>query len=145
MADPKQFEMRKLFNEVDIDHSGLITFFEFKKCMKKINVDPEQPSVKMAFSVADTDNSGKINFQEFCTVIETMKKYDCKTLRGVFEVIFDLIDKDHSGDISGKEVERLLTACGVTPNGSSISSFMKNVDKNRDGKISRAEFLTLAQ
>lgn len=53
--------------------------------------------------------------------------------------IFNEIDKDHSGYISSSELmkaaQSLLGPSQVNP--AQIAEFMKEVDENRDGKISK--------
>jgi len=62
---------------------------------------------------------------------------------------FDQVDTNHSGTIEGSEVEAVLQAyykhsgkqCDAAKCKNESQAFMKELDKNKDNKISRDEFL----
>jgi calmodulin len=56
---------------------------------------------------------------------------------------FDLFDKDHSGDISAKELSALFKSLGYFVSDKDIKELMKSSDMNTDGIVSFEEFVDL--
>mmetsp|Transcript_1267 Transcript_1267/g.1780 ORF Transcript_1267/g.1780 Transcript_1267/m.1780 type:complete len:3027 (+) Transcript_1267:98-9178(+) len=57
--------MRQLFNALDVDNSGTLSFNEIMVMVKAENPDANQEEIKMIFSRMDDDGSGEVNFDEF--------------------------------------------------------------------------------
>lgn len=59
------------------------------------------------------------------------------------EDLFDLIDTDESGGIDPSELLVALVAAGQTPTMATVHELVDDADENKDGQISKAEFVTL--
>ncbi len=74
-----------------------------------------------------------------------MGKLDDDT-QNLIEEIFNLYDKDKSGDLTIKETVRLLTdiiEMGGEANQEVIQNIVSDMDVNKDNKISKQEFSLL--
>ena len=57
--------------------------------------------------------------------------------------VFDMFDADGNASIDPEEIESCLTAMGRKPTNEEIEEFNKRVDKDKNGRISKNEFLTV--
>jgi len=53
---------------------------------------------------------------------------------------FERCDIDHDGVVKGEELQKLLESRGILISNAELIGFMDRIDKNRDGKITFAEF-----
>ena len=61
-----------------------------------------------------------------------------------YQDAFEMFDKDKDGAISAKELANVIeTLVGQKPSMDEITSMIKEVDLNSDGKIELDEFITL--
>lgn len=104
--------LHQVWNSVDEDSDGFVTFKEFLTWM-------EQDS-HSDFASALTKATGTPGI--------------------AMVAIFRLWDKDESGTISREEVEKLMVMTGLDAASTDISSLFGAMDKNQDGTISYAEF-----
>ena len=97
------FEAKCLFNVIDADGNGKVTFEEFKRMLKKLNEDDVDDDLFMkAFTKAvDTDGNGYISKPEM------EKAFDEKFDEGMFEIISGMWDKDGDGRVS---IDELVSA-----------------------------------
>lgn len=101
------------------------------------------------FEQLDQDKNGELEFQEFVRV-EVLNKQN-KTLDGYVDTIFALYDTDGDGTISRQEIVdfccRTATGRGVPlakaqeASQKAADMFLKEVDANNDGTLSRDEVL----
>lgn len=101
------------------------------------------------FEQLDADKNGELEFHEFVRV-EVLNKQN-KTLDGYVETIFALYDTDGDGTISRQEIvdfcRRTALGRGVPAAKAEEASqkaadmFLKEVDANSDGTLSRDEVL----
>ena len=84
-------------------------------------------------------SDGKLDLDEFERVVNAMPlplTHDIKTNIGT--MMFNIIDKDHSGHITKSEIKQFLKNCDFiteTPD-----QLMQKLDFNRDNRISFNEF-----
>ena len=74
-------------------------------------------------------------------VQKTNQKQDDR-MRMISEV-FDMFDADGNASIDAEEIESCLTAMGRKPTTEEIQEFNKRVDKDKNGRIAKNEFLTV--
>ena len=133
---------RQIFNQLDIDRSGLITIFEWTKYFNKF--DPyhqlDERKIKLLFYAIDKDESGKISFNEFSRYLNARNRVDISTQKGFYTMIFKLLDTDCSGTLETNELKKYFLAYGCVPNQQSLDNFMKLLDSNHDGHVSLEEF-----
>jgi len=65
------------------------------------------------------------------------------------DVVFEMLDTDHSGQLEGQELEKVMSILygnGTgTNNKMTLDAMMKQCDLNKDGKLSKAEFLSMLE
>ncbi|KAK3317204.1 hypothetical protein B0T22DRAFT_164704 [Podospora appendiculata] len=57
--------------------------------------------------------------------------------------VFDVFDKDHTGDITADELGHVMKELGLNPSDSELQDLVNEADTNKDGVISFDEFLGL--
>jgi len=124
---------KSLFKKLDMDGSnsiGFDEFFEFfqnclatetdrKKFLLKVQRRAlsrrEKSAAKNAFKAADKDGSNSIDVKEFGSIIKAMgMELTDEQLEEIVTKEFNKRDKDHGGDISFAEFEKLFRHCLVT-------------------------------
>lgn len=80
--------MRKIWDNYDGDHSGIMEFAEFKQFINELNIKIEGLTPEELFKRIDIDKSGKIDFQEF------VKYYRELTSGKEFQPFFEIYSSD---------------------------------------------------
>lgn len=131
-------KLKKKFDNVDIDHSGIIDSKEFFRMLN----EEKCAFTDSLFSFIDLDNSGTITFDEFVRVCAT---YCMFTREEILQFWFDCYDEDGSGAIDEDEFVEL---CKAVNNKSpmfpgNFSNALTMFDSNDDGLIDFKEFVEL--
>ncbi|AQK57796.1 Calcium-dependent protein kinase 21 [Zea mays] len=122
----------QMFHLMDKDHNGNLTLEELMDGLH-INGQPVPESeIRMLLEAADTDGNGTLDCDEFVTVSLHLKKMSNDEY---LASAFRYFDKDGSGFI---EPEELRDELG--PNDQAILDIIRDVDTDRDGRISYQEF-----
>lgn len=72
-------KLRRAFESIDEDCSGMIDFLEFRRLCRRLNAKMSDEEIKMTFAIVDADGSGEVDFNEFS---EWWKTEDGRRLRG---------------------------------------------------------------
>mmetsp|Transcript_29991 Transcript_29991/g.45695 ORF Transcript_29991/g.45695 Transcript_29991/m.45695 type:complete len:545 (+) Transcript_29991:128-1762(+) len=131
------YQLRKAFNQFDVENDGIVTYAEFKAALKESDYSEEE--LEEIFKSIDVNKNGHIVYTEFIAASLEAK--------GMIEEdriaeAFDRMDADSSGFISPEDLARLL-GNGYTEQ--EIKSIIAQVDENKDGKISFDEFKIIFQ
>ncbi|ESQ40392.1 hypothetical protein EUTSA_v10012990mg [Eutrema salsugineum] len=116
--------LKEMFNMIDADKSGQITFEELKVGLKR----------------ADVDNSGTIDYKEFIAATLHLNKIERED--HLFAA-FTYFDKDGSGYITPDELQQACEEFGVED--VRIEEMMRDVDQDNDGQIDYNEFVAMMQ
>ena len=105
------FEAKLMFNLIDADTNGKVTFPEFKRMMKKFAEEDFEENYFADFFVAylrtlDADGSGYVSKEEL------EKAFEEKFEEGLFEVMTILYDENGDGRISIEEAAKALVEAG---------------------------------
>lgn len=135
----------KSFKNMDKKAKGDITYEQFAKAWK---IPPGDRGVIHRFFLSEDvkkgDNEDLLYFQEWAVM-----NYDFCTMRmdGLVQWTFSLFDPDGSGSITVDEFKEMCrmtmgeeAAHHGTPSYSKMVRLMKELDTNKNGKISMAEF-----
>ena len=76
-----------LFDEIDIDHSGLIDAFELERVFKKLELRLSRQRVQQMINAVDCTGDGEIDFEEFLTLL--FRLHDPKARSWNLSVVFD--------------------------------------------------------
>ncbi|KAK3376515.1 hypothetical protein B0T24DRAFT_550213 [Lasiosphaeria ovina] len=60
-----------------------------------------------------------------------------------FKEVFDIFDKDGTGDITADELGKVMKELGLNPSDSELQDIVNEADLNKDGVICFDEFLSL--
>ncbi|KAK3936687.1 hypothetical protein QBC46DRAFT_394370 [Diplogelasinospora grovesii] len=63
--------------------------------------------------------------------------------REQFKEVFDIFDKDGTGDITAEELGNVMKELGLNPSDAELQDLISEVDVNNDGVINFEEFLHL--
>ena len=124
----------KIFKEIDKNGNCELNKNELIECYLKIyNKKKAEKIVDEILNEFDFNNSNSIDFSEFLTFYFHKKK---KLLKKNLNYIFQMIDKDNSGDICKNELKDFF---GINED-EDLNKMICEVDTDGNGKISFKEF-----
>jgi len=104
-----------LFNFLDADGSGRITFLEFEACARKMGISPETRNVglKALWRLVDADCSGEATMKEFCLAlyrlqVDSWPRRSADDLKKIMAVLNAAADKWHR---AGGNWFKVLSVC----------------------------------
>jgi len=107
---PKQM-IRKVFDELDADHSGFMDKSEFtrmiKTCGGRKRKSKEITEIFKRLDDGDDGTPGQISFEQFETWFVEEMKSDVRAARVLARQLFQLADADGSGTLSRSEFSRI--------------------------------------
>ena len=131
---PSQFPAQ-VFDRVDTNHDGFVDEEEWNAMRSRFGgggggggMMVGGPRIGEGLTkLLDSNADGKISRDEFARIVS----------------LFDILDKDHSGDLSTDELNRFSRAVNEAQTqatgGVEVNSLFEKYDKNKDGKISAEE------
>jgi calcium-dependent protein kinase len=133
-------ELQKTFQTLDRDSNGVLTKDELIEGYKKVFAERANPELEVQRIIEEVDinNSGQIDFTEF--IIATMNKEKLLT-QNKLEQAFHLFDQDGDGFITRFELANVMG--GIELDDAQWKSLVEECDTNKDGKISKEEFMDL--
>ena len=135
-------ELRTTFNLFDKDSSGDIDKGEFEQLMNTLGLRLPPHVLDGMFEEMDLSGDGHCEFEEFVDyMIE--HGFASKEADGpdhIVKVMFDILDKDHSGTISTAELRQMMIDFGGNLTHQEIDIAMGMFDLDGSGQISKAEF-----
>ena len=64
------YQIRNLFNEIDVDHNETIEWYEFHEAFTIMGINITEEESRMMFRHYDLNNNDEISFPEFQAMIE---------------------------------------------------------------------------
>ena len=121
-------KLKSVFEEMDTDGSGLISFDEFKQAFNKLSISLTQEQTQTFFD-ADVSGDSNLNFNEFCEMyVRRLRKS------------FDEIDSDQSGEISDVELKGAFAALGYDVSMREVRAILSKVDRDNSESVDFQEF-----
>ena len=131
----------KLFNKIDKNEDGKINKEElYDSLVGIIKIETLKKDIDLIFQNLDMDNNGYIEYEEFVRASVSKEFFLSEK---VLKFAFRYFDKDNSGEIELKEIKELLFQNIDDKNNDMdeiLNKIIKEVDKNKDGKINFEEF-----
>lgn len=144
LTDEDKVMLQEMFNEWDVNRDGVLTQEELVKMTEKFGYDKLQ-AVEVARALVkefDLDKDGVIDLDEFAAI----GTRGMLALNGDFvNELFDYIDKDGNGYCTVEELELYFHERPDFRLEMDVMIILEEADVNKDGQISREEFLTAMQ
>ncbi|KAG2698271.1 hypothetical protein I3843_07G142500 [Carya illinoinensis] len=131
--------LKQMFNNMDTDKSGTITFEELKTGLSRLGSKLPEAEIKQLMDAADVDRSGTIDYMEFITA--TMHRHKLDKDENLYKA-FQYFDRDDSGFITREELRQAMTKYGMGDD-ATIDEVIQDVDTDRDGRINYEEFAAM--
>ncbi|KDP36877.1 hypothetical protein JCGZ_08168 [Jatropha curcas] len=131
--------LKQMFNNIDIDRSGTITYEELKAGLARLGSKLTEAEIKQLMDAADVDNSGTIDYVEF--IAATMHRHKLEKEEHLYRA-FQYFDKDNSGFITRDELREAMAQYGMGDE-ATIDEIIDDVDTNKDGLINYEEFVEM--
>ncbi|KAJ0092003.1 hypothetical protein Patl1_26307 [Pistacia atlantica] len=130
--------LKKIFDMMDTDNTGDLSFDELKDGLNMIGHKVSDPDVKLLMEAADMDGDGCLSCEEFVTMSVHLKKIGNDDS---LSQAFSYFDKNQSGFIEFDELREALLEDNLVPNNEQIiHDILLDVDLDKDGRISFEEF-----
>ncbi|XP_022727668.1 calcium-dependent protein kinase 10-like [Durio zibethinus] len=126
--------IKDMFTLMDTDNDGKVSYEELKAGLRKVGSQLAEPEIKMLMEVADVDGNGVLDYGEFVAVTIHLQKMENDEH---FRRAFMFFDKDGSGYIELDELRDALADVDV------LNDIMREVDTDKDGRISYDEFVAM--
>lgn len=131
-----------MFEKLDSDKTGTITFEKLKMGLIEIGSQLTEHEVRMLMEAADVEGNGTLDYGEFvAATVHLQRLDDDEHLRRAF----DVFDVDGSGYIETEElreaVGEAMTELSSEPD--VVQAILSEVDLDKDGRISYEEFAVM--
>ncbi|KMZ73521.1 Calcium-dependent protein kinase 1 [Zostera marina] len=132
--------LREMFNMIDIDNSGQITYEELKQGLEKVGATLTESEIYSLMQAADVDNNGSIDYPEFVAATLHLNKIE----KGDhLSRAFSYFDEDGSGYITEDKLRRACEEYGIKD--IKLDEMIQEVDQDNDGRIDYNEFTAMMQ
>ena len=105
-------EFKKIFDEIDTDHSGLLSLDEIKKAFSEKGQQFDDEQIEAIMELVDQDGNGELDFEEFMHMFYVLINVpdDMDTESDMYKAtcMFLATDTDHSGTVDAKEFYTIL-------------------------------------
>ncbi|KAI4343826.1 hypothetical protein L6164_011131 [Bauhinia variegata] len=132
--------IKDMFTLMDTDRDGKITYEELRTGLRKVGSQLAEPEIKMLMEVADVDGNGVLDYGEFVAVTIHLQKMENDEH---FHKAFKFFDKDGSGYIELDELREVLADESGEAEADVVNDIMREVDTDKDGRISYDEFVAM--
>eukprot|EP00933_Yihiella_yeosuensis_P070768 TRINITY_DN78932_c0_g1_i1.p1 TRINITY_DN78932_c0_g1~~TRINITY_DN78932_c0_g1_i1.p1 ORF type:complete len:357 (+),score=73.32 TRINITY_DN78932_c0_g1_i1:3-1073(+) len=134
LSNEERAAARAAFLELDEEHSGRIRFEELKHHLQTFGYSALQ--ARRTFKVLQVSSDDGIHYSDFLAAMLSSDRIPIHD--GLSKSLFRRIDTNNSGFIETVNLEALL---GDRMDTSFFAQWMKDVDKDGDGRISMEEFV----
>ncbi|KAG8377975.1 hypothetical protein BUALT_Bualt08G0089700 [Buddleja alternifolia] len=139
MSEEEIKGLRQMFNNMDTDGSGTITYEELRTGLSKLGSKLNEAEIQQLMEAADVDKNGTIDYIEFITA--TMHRHRLDKEENLYKA-FQFFDKDRSGIITRDELRQAMTQYGMGDE-ATIDEVLNEVDTDKDGRINYDEFVAM--
>lgn len=133
-------EYENAFRKYDQNGDGVISVAELSFLLETIGLKPSEEEVVDMIATVDADRDGVLSMSEF---VKLMSRHHnpAVTPQQQYEAIFKVFDADGNGFISRSEFKDTLFSIGQRCSEEELNALVDEIDVNRDGIISKREFL----
>ncbi|KAK1142708.1 hypothetical protein N8T08_007339 [Aspergillus melleus] len=132
--DERDLRVAKLWERLGVPRDGRLDFNGLKKGLKKIDhpLKNADSMLRNVMKTVDTNGDGYIDYSEFRAFVD-------HTEHGLWH-LFQSIDRNRNGEIDKNELKSAFANADVTVSNAKLDEFFADVDTNKDGVISYAEW-----
>ncbi|XP_075260896.1 uncharacterized protein LOC142352280 [Convolutriloba macropyga] len=147
-SDEQIAQYRSAFNLFDQDGDGAISEEELGKMMAQLGQPMSSQELKEFIEEIDIDGNGMVEFNEF---LEMMVKKNPSAIDGKDDrtddiaIAFKVFDRNGDGFVTKAELMHVLMSLGENLTEDDVLEIIDEGDKDKDGKLSYAEFRSLLQ
>ncbi|KAF5184953.1 Calcium-dependent protein kinase, partial [Thalictrum thalictroides] len=132
--------IKDMFEMMDINNRGKLTIVELKSGLTKIGHQIPDADLQMLMEAADADGNGSLDYGEFVAVAVHIRKMgNDEHLRKAFA----FFDSNKNGYIEVEELRDALHDEVEPTNEDVINAILRDVDTDKDGRISYEEFTSM--
>jgi len=132
--------IKDMFEKMDLNRDSMINFDELKLGLHQLGHQMPDADVQILMDAADADGNGCLDYGEFVTLSVHLKKIGNDEH---LHKAFGYFDRNKSGYIEIDELRESL-ADDLGPNHEEvINAIIRDVDTDKDGKISYEEFVAM--
>ncbi|KAL6893671.1 hypothetical protein ACP4OV_007769 [Aristida adscensionis] len=132
--------IREMFALMDTDRDGRVTLPELKAGLRKVGSKLAEPEMELLMEAADVNGNGYLDYGEFVAVTIHLQRLSND---GHLRTAFLFFDKDSSGYIERAELADALADDSGTTDDAALDSVLREVDTDKDGRISFEEFVAM--
>ncbi|GAB4845562.1 Calcium-dependent protein kinase 10 [Ancistrocladus abbreviatus] len=132
--------IRDMFMLMDTDCDGKVAYEELRAGLRKVGSQLAEPEIMLLMEVADVDGNGYLDYGEFVAVTIHLQKMENDEH---FHRAFIFFDKDGSGYIELDELRDALVDESGETDADVLNEIMREVDTDKDGRISYDEFVAM--
>ncbi|XP_009386117.2 calcium-dependent protein kinase 20-like isoform X1 [Musa acuminata AAA Group] len=133
-------DIKDMFEKMDINKNGKITFEELKFGLRKLGHQIPDADVQILMEAADVDGTGTLDYGEFVAVSIHLRKIGNDEH---LHKAFSYFDQNKSGYIEIEELRDSLVDDLGTNHEEVINAIIHDVDTDKDGRISYEEFAAM--
>ncbi|MCO5604758.1 hypothetical protein L7F22_058928 [Adiantum nelumboides] len=132
--------IRTMFNTMDVDKKGFLTFEQLKAGLYKIGSQLAESEIQQLMEAADVNGNGTLDYGEFIAITVHLQRMDNdEHLKRAF-AFFDL---NGDGFIDSGELQEMLQGDLGEESIDMIKDIIQEVDTDKDGRISYNEFANM--
>ncbi|KAK9055484.1 hypothetical protein SSX86_026567 [Deinandra increscens subsp. villosa] len=129
--------IKQKFDIMDVNKQGKVNIVELKTGMQKLGHQIPDSDLQILMDAGDVDKDGYLNYAEFVAISVHLRKIeDGDHLKDAFE----FFDKNKSGYIEVEELRETLADEIESDSEEVIAAIIRDVDTDKDGRISYEEF-----
>lgn len=130
--------LRKLFESVDNDKNGTLSFSEIKEIMRQNLTSEDYSAFSQLLKRFDSDRNKRIDYSEF---LNLTVEHKLLLSRENLEITFKKLDIDNSGYLTTDELRKTFEIGGSQKSETFWKDFVKSMDENGDDKVTLDEFI----
>lgn len=141
LSEEQIAELEKTFVDLDQDNDGAITKDELRCIMTAYGGDsPSEDELNDIIGKFGFQGTDKIGFNQFLSLMLIKMNATCED---ELEELFNLLDLDGDGLITGTEIGLVMESIGQRLSDKEIEDMVEEADLDGDGCISYDEFVKL--
>lgn len=134
-------ECRAAFDAVDRDGNGRLDGAELGLMLARLGTRIDPAIQDDLMGSLDLDQDGTISFPEFALTL--FGAIDPGKLSPALRLLFDVVDRDGSGELEPRELGRALARLGRERSPEEVEKIVQQADLDKSGALELAEFLRL--